>query len=733
MIEDKEKEEKGTDGVPGTSGGTGTVSVLSPQSSVLSSKKVRDQEKLSFGRSIEFCISSIRHRFFRSAVTLSVIVLAVAFLMNILTETMISSSVARGVQNEFERLYVADIFEQRLARNTPLSSLVTELSRLRPDAPRWKELERWSGLGHAGFAQLVASARAQITFDAFFDNLDFGRRRSLVKRNEGNDIYDYLASEDNQKTFAVDMKTKEMASVSVPGDLQALFTFVNGWHAYRDQLAGLQKGILAALDRIDTKLDKPVNTALDGLAAEKDAAQVERRRAELLAVLTEAGFEVSAPELVNVTQDRYKLVALGRFNEYVQDSEFHSHWADLKIPGDFTPEVLLKEYLKEERVRKWVRDRANVMATRTTTPLPVSREMLLKFSDDYRQRVQNAGRSIAHLSDGEVFKSERQKKFINYIDKPVFAQTWESLKLNEPFGNEALLWHFSENRAIWHWLLDTANTQADPLPCTEDDVKSLAEAYLRWVQKRGLQKVPLETAAENDAKLTALIEYLKDPEYKAHWDELGISTDYSPAAIMLFCTADERGPQVVAYVENNSHRIAGRVKAPLPLTEDEVLELARMEEARNRVRDMQAQLTSRGTTTEGISERTFWLIAVSFLVCVVGIANAMLMAVTERFREIATMKCLGALDEFIMTIFLIESGLQGFIGAVFGVALGLILAVLRCAGSYGFYTSHYFPVLDVLRNSGISTGAGMLLAMLAAVYPAWVASRMAPMEAMRVE
>ena len=158
-----------------------------------------------------------------------------------------------------------------------------------------------------------------------------------------------------------------------------------------------------------------------------------------------------------------------------------------------------------------------------------------------------------------------------------------------------------------------------------------------------------------------------------------------------------------------------------------------MEHERERVRDMQAELSARGTATEGIGERTFWLIAVSFLVCVVGIANAMLMAVTERFREIATMKCLGALDQFIMIIFLIESGLQGLIGGVFGVLLGLLLAVTRCSSAFGWYTWLYFPYMDVLKNTGVSTAAGMLLAMLAAVYPAWVASRMAPMEAMRVE
>ena len=47
-----------------------------------------------------------------------------------------------------------------------------------------------------------------------------------------------------------------------------------------------------------------------------------------------------------------------------------------------------------------------------------------------------------------------------------------------------------------------------------------------------------------------------------------------------------------------------------------------------------------GRIEEERSKQT-WLISLSLLVCVVGIANAMLMSVTERFREIGTMKCLG--------------------------------------------------------------------------------------------
>lgn len=60
--------------------------------------------------------------------------------------------------------------------------------------------------------------------------------------------------------------------------------------------------------------------------------------------------------------------------------------------------------------------------------------------------------------------------------------------------------------------------------------------------------------------------------------------------------------------------------------------------------------------------RENWLMVMSLLVCAVGITNSMLMSVTERFREIGTMKCLGALDVFIVRLFLIETAALGFLG-----------------------------------------------------------------------
>jgi hypothetical protein len=128
---------------------------------------------------------------------------------------------------------------------------------------------------------------------------------------------------------------------------------------------------------------------------------------------------------------------------------------------------------------------------------------------------------------------------------------------------------------------------------------------------------------------------------------------------------------------------------------------------------------------------TRWLIAVSFLVCTVGVANAMFMSVTERFAEIATMKCLGAMDGFIRVMFLFESGIQGILGAVAGIVLGYALAGVRAAGIYGDLL--VVPGRELLVGAGACVGAGLVLAVLAAVGPASAASRLAPMEAMRIE
>ncbi|MFN4242588.1 MAG: ABC transporter permease [Tepidisphaerales bacterium] len=128
-----------------------------------------------------------------------------------------------------------------------------------------------------------------------------------------------------------------------------------------------------------------------------------------------------------------------------------------------------------------------------------------------------------------------------------------------------------------------------------------------------------------------------------------------------------------------------------------------------------------------------WLVGLALLVAFVGILNAMLMSVTERFREIGTMKCLGALDSFIIKLFLIESLFQGVTGTLIGVSLGLALSLAASAASYGSYTFINLPWGEVVLYFAVCTLIGVALTVAAAVYPAWQAARMQPIEAMRVD
>jgi len=130
--------------------------------------------------------------------------------------------------------------------------------------------------------------------------------------------------------------------------------------------------------------------------------------------------------------------------------------------------------------------------------------------------------------------------------------------------------------------------------------------------------------------------------------------------------------------------------------------------------------------------RSLWIIIISLGVTVIGISNAMLMSVTERFREIGTMKCLGALSGFIRRIFLIESSLMGAVGGFAGTILGALFSMVAFAFTYGgglVLSSMNWGLLATYAVASMI--AAVILSIIAAIYPASFASRMVPATALR--
>lgn len=126
--------------------------------------------------------------------------------------------------------------------------------------------------------------------------------------------------------------------------------------------------------------------------------------------------------------------------------------------------------------------------------------------------------------------------------------------------------------------------------------------------------------------------------------------------------------------------------------------------------------------------RTQWLVATSLVMCLVGVTNSMLMSVTERYREIGTIKCLGASDSFIVKVFFLEAMLLGAIGSFAGSVIG--------AGATGLYlwlSNGGGGIGAMLGVIAIGTLLGMVLTVISSIAPAIQAAKMPAAAALRVE
>jgi putative ABC transport system permease protein len=139
-------------------------------------------------------------------------------------------------------------------------------------------------------------------------------------------------------------------------------------------------------------------------------------------------------------------------------------------------------------------------------------------------------------------------------------------------------------------------------------------------------------------------------------------------------------------------------------------------------------MSSQGTTMEAYQ---FWLIVVSLFVCAIGLINANLIAIYERYREIGTMKCLGALDQHVMKLFLVEAAVFGVVGGVAGFAFGTLTAMASSSVQLGVNVLEFTPVEATLRYLAETTGLAVFLSVVSTVYPAVRAARLPPVDALR--
>jgi putative ABC transport system permease protein len=128
--------------------------------------------------------------------------------------------------------------------------------------------------------------------------------------------------------------------------------------------------------------------------------------------------------------------------------------------------------------------------------------------------------------------------------------------------------------------------------------------------------------------------------------------------------------------------------------------------------------------------------AISLLVAGIGIMNIMIVSLIERTREIGILKALGMKSRTVLYIFLTESLIIGLIGAIIGIISGWTLAnIVSLFLGRGGIIGSALTITPVLTPEVIlgALAFGIGISTVFALYPAWRASKLKPVEALRYE
>lgn len=145
-----------------------------------------------------------------------------------------------------------------------------------------------------------------------------------------------------------------------------------------------------------------------------------------------------------------------------------------------------------------------------------------------------------------------------------------------------------------------------------------------------------------------------------------------------------------------------------------------------------AALETRQQFTSGFASFILAIAAVALVVGAVGIVTTLYTSVNERIREIGTLKAIGMQNGSVLLMFLGEAMMIGMVGATVGLAMGIGGGFLLTTG---FGPPGGIDISPVYRLQDLATSwlLSVFLSIIAGVYPAWKASKLDPIVALRRE
>jgi len=212
---------------------------------------------------------------------------------------------------------------------------------------------------------------------------------------------------------------------------------------------------------------------------------------------------------------------------------------------------------------------------------------------------------------------------------------------------------------------------------------------------------------------------------------------YSNTQVNLYpvpsSTQAMNNPQPVRFTNVDQIMVAAQSASEIPLAIIQITDLLRErhrihkgDEDDFNIRNMTEMTNALSSTTTLMTKLLLAVALISLIVGGVGIMNIMLVSVTERTREIGLRMAVGARARDILRQFLIEAVVLCLAGGIIGILLG-------CGGSYLVTYFLRWPtetsVAAIVASVIVSASVGIIFG----YYPAWKASRLDPIEALRYE
>lgn len=210
---------------------------------------------------------------------------------------------------------------------------------------------------------------------------------------------------------------------------------------------------------------------------------------------------------------------------------------------------------------------------------------------------------------------------------------------------------------------------------------------------------------------------------KESGETLGTSIDESiiiPFSTLTYLNSDSRINSLYLTVKDES-----KIDLTINIIENYIREKLNISSSYFTVTSQSSMLEAMSNINDTLSLLLGGIASISLIVGGIGVMNVMLVSVSERTKEIGIRKSLGATKKDILVEFLIESLTLCLIGGLFGILIGITLGKLSLLIGYNFQVSNFIIIL--------SLGVSVFIGLIFGIFPAYKASLLNPIDALRTE